>query len=171
MSARKCSYAFFTLSSVFVLWPASPATFAAALAPQAQSQMRQRATRAAAGPIKLDVQPDAASAPIRSKVSLKVFMRNADLVAPVRNLTGDPDQQYLMEAFTDDLVTDLLRHGRGLSLKPLGDDRGPADNGNRISERGYDYIVTGSAQTSAPGLLRCWIACRIVVRTDASTQL
>src|SRR6202035_4434358 len=63
-------------------------------------------------------------------------------VAPVRNLTGDPDQQYLMEAFTDDLVTDLLRH-----------------------ERGYDYIVTGSAQTSAPGLLR--VNMRI---TDAATS-
>ena len=75
-------------------------------------------------------------------------------VAPVRNLTGDPDQQYLVEAFTDDLVTDLLRHGRGLSLRPLGEDRSSSDNGNRISERGYDYIVTGSAQTSAPGLLR-----------------
>jgi hypothetical protein len=77
MSARKRSYAFLTLSSVFVLWPASPATFAAAPASQAQSQMRQRATRAAAGPIKLDIQPDVASAPIRSKVSLKVFIRNA----------------------------------------------------------------------------------------------
>ncbi len=86
-------------------------------------------------------------------------------VAPMRNLTGDPDQQYLVEAFTDDLVTDLLRHGRGLSLKPLGDDRGPADNGNRTSERGYDYIVTGSAQTSAPGLLR--VNMRI---TDAATS-
>src|SRR5271168_5255855 len=86
-------------------------------------------------------------------------------VAPVRNLTGNPDQQYLVEAFTDDLVTDLLRHGRGLSLKPLGDDRGPPDNGNRISERGYDYIVTGSAQTSAPGLLR--VNMRI---TDAATS-
>ena len=86
-------------------------------------------------------------------------------VAPVRNLTGDPDQQYLMDAFTDDLVTDLLRHGRGLSLKPLGDDRGPGDNGNRISERGYDYIVTGSAQTSGPGLLR--VNMRI---TDATTS-
>ena len=85
-------------------------------------------------------------------------------VAPVRNLTGDPDQQYLVEAFTDDLVTDLLRHGRGLSLKPLGDDRGPPDNG-RISDRGYDYIVTGSAQTSAPGLLR--VNMRI---TDAATS-
>lgn len=86
-------------------------------------------------------------------------------VAPVRNLTGDPDQQYLMEAFTDDLVTDLLRHGRGLSLKPLGDDRGPAANGNRISEGGYDFIVTGSAQTSGPGLLR--VNMRI---TDATTS-
>ena len=78
MSARKRSYVFLTLSSVFILSPASPATFAAALAPHAQSQMRQRASRAAAGPIKLDIQPDAASAPIRSKVSLKVFIRNAN---------------------------------------------------------------------------------------------
>src|SRR5215831_9649012 len=83
-------------------------------------------------------------------------------VAPVRNLTGDPDQQYLVEAFTDDLVTDLLRHGRGLSLKPLIDAQG---NGNRMPERGYDYIVTGSAQTSAPGLLR--VNMRI---TDAATS-
>jgi len=75
-------------------------------------------------------------------------------VAPMRNLTGDPHQQYLVEAFTDDLVTDLLRHGRGLSLKPLGDERNVAGNGNRMSERAYDYVVTGSAQSSAPGLLR-----------------
>jgi len=40
--------------------------------------MRQMATRAAAGPIKLDVQPEVASAVIHSNVSVKVFMRNAD---------------------------------------------------------------------------------------------
>src|SRR5215469_2561865 len=50
-------------------------------------------------------------------------------VAPVRNLTGDPAQNYLVEAFTEDLVTDLLRHGRGLSLKPLGDERSTWGNG------------------------------------------
>src|SRR5205085_9745220 len=72
-------------------------------------------------------------------------------VAPLRNLTGDPEQQYLVEAFTDDLVTDLLRHGRGLSLKPLGE---PAGRAAREAERGYDYVVSGSAQRSAPGLLR-----------------
>jgi DNA-binding SARP family transcriptional activator/TolB-like protein len=86
-------------------------------------------------------------------------------VAPVRNLTGDPAQQYLVEAFTDDLVTDLLRHGRGLSLKPLGDERGVLSNGARTAERGFDYVVTGSAQSSAPGLLR--VNMRI---TDAATS-
>lgn len=73
-------------------------------------------------------------------------------VAPVRNLTGDPDQQYMVEAFTEDLVTDLLRHGRGISLKPLED--GGTSNGSGASQRDVDYIVTGSAQSSARGLLR-----------------
>jgi adenylate cyclase len=86
-------------------------------------------------------------------------------VAPLRNLTGNADQQYLVEAFTDDLVTDLLRHGRGLSLKPLADERGGLGYSTRGPERGCDYIVTGSAQSSAPGLLR--INMRI---TDAATS-
>jgi DNA-binding SARP family transcriptional activator/TolB-like protein/Tfp pilus assembly protein PilF len=86
-------------------------------------------------------------------------------VAPVRNLTGDPDQQYLVEAFTDDLVTDLLRHGRGLSLKPLAEERGALGNPSRGNGREFDYIVTGSAQSSAPGLLR--VNMRI---TDAATS-
>jgi DNA-binding SARP family transcriptional activator/TolB-like protein len=86
-------------------------------------------------------------------------------VAPLRNLTGDPERQYLVEAFTDDLVTDLLRHGRGVTLKPLGDDRGSIGNAARAMERGYDFVVTGSAQTSAPGLLR--VNMRI---TDAATS-
>jgi TolB-like protein len=86
-------------------------------------------------------------------------------VAPLRNLTGDPDQQYLVEAFTDDLVTDLLWHGRALSLKPLEDEPAALGNGIRTSERGFDYVVTGSAQSSAPGLLR--VNMRI---TDAATS-
>src|SRR5215467_5902654 len=86
-------------------------------------------------------------------------------VAPVRNLTGDPAQNYLVEAFTDDLVTDLLRHGRGISLKPLEDERGTLSNGNRSAERLFDYVVTGSAQASTSGLLR--VNMRI---TDAATS-
>jgi DNA-binding SARP family transcriptional activator/TolB-like protein/Tfp pilus assembly protein PilF len=75
-------------------------------------------------------------------------------VAPLRNLTGDPDQQYLVEAFTEDLVTDLLRHGRALSLKPIVDERGALGNLAGESERGFKYMVTGSAQRSGPGMLR-----------------
>ena len=83
-------------------------------------------------------------------------------VAPMRNLTGDPDRQRLVDAFTDDLVTDLLRQGRGLSLKPLKGEqlaRSPA------SEREYDYVVTGSAQCGNPETLR--VNMRIV---DAATS-
>ena len=75
-------------------------------------------------------------------------------VTPLRNLTGDPEQQYLVEAFTDDLVTDLLRHGRGLSLKPIADERGILGNLPRDAERGFEFVVTGSAQRSGPGMLR-----------------
>jgi len=85
-------------------------------------------------------------------------------VAPLRNLTGDPEQQYLVEAFTDDLITDLLRHGRGLSLKPIADERGILGNLPGEAERGFEYVVTGSAQRSGPGMLR--VNMRI---TDAAT--
>src|SRR6516162_8295258 len=73
-------------------------------------------------------------------------------VAPLRNLTGDPEQQYLVDAFTDDLVTDLMRHGRGLSLKPIADERGILGN------------LAGGAERGAPGMLR--VNMRI---TDAAT--
>jgi DNA-binding SARP family transcriptional activator/TolB-like protein/tetratricopeptide (TPR) repeat protein len=87
-------------------------------------------------------------------------------VAPLRNLTGDPDRQRLVEAFTDDLVTDLLRSGRGLSLKPLSGEQQPAGRLARSPshERECDYIITGSAQQARPGTLR--VNMRII---DAAT--
>jgi len=88
-------------------------------------------------------------------------------VAPMRNLTGDPDRQRLVEAFTDDLVTDLLRQGRGLSLKPLKGEQPTMGKPARspASERDYDYVVTGSAQNGNPETLR--VNMRIV---DAATS-
>ena len=88
-------------------------------------------------------------------------------IAPMRNLTGDPDRQRLVEAFTDDLVTDLLRQSRGLSLKPLKGEQPRIGELIRSpgSEREYDYIVTGSAQFGSPGTLR--VNMRI---TDATTS-
>jgi DNA-binding SARP family transcriptional activator/TolB-like protein len=91
----------------------------------------------------------------------------AVVVAPVRNLTGDPDRQNLVDAFSEDLVTDLLRHSRGLSLRPLAEQRPAARKLPRAPhpDRGYDYVVTGSAQRSNPGTLR--VNMRII---DASTS-
>ena len=88
-------------------------------------------------------------------------------VAPMRNLTGDPDRQRLVEAFTDDLVTDLLRQGRGLSLKPLKGEQPTMGKlaRPRGSEREYDYVVTGSAQCGNRENLR--VNMRIV---DAATS-
>jgi adenylate cyclase len=85
-------------------------------------------------------------------------------VGPLRNLTGNPEQQYLVDAFTDDLVTDLLRCSRGLSLKPLTEERRISGQAPPPAERGLAYLVTGSAQKSGPGMLR--VNMRI---TDAAT--
>src|SRR5258708_7684995 len=72
------SYSSFMLSAALVLCETCSAAPATAKAPQAQSQMRQMASRAAASPIKLGLQPGAATVPLGSSVSLKVSILNAD---------------------------------------------------------------------------------------------
>lgn len=72
-------------------------------------------------------------------------------VAALRNLTGDTDQDKLLEAFTNDLAADLTRHGRGFSIRRLAKE--PADTAAR-SESESKYFVTGSAQRGGPGMLR-----------------
>jgi len=109
--------------------------------------------------------PPAAPSPGTTRLAWPCLLLNiAVAVAPLRNLTGDPEQQYLVEAFTDDLVTDLLRHSRGLSLKPIADARGVLGGLPREPENGLEFVVTGSAQRSTPGMLR--VNMRI---TDAAT--
>ena len=109
--------------------------------------------------------PPAAPSPGTMRLAWPCLLSNiAVAVAPLRNLTGDPEQQYLVEAFTDDLVTDLLRHSRGLSLKPITNARGVSGGLPREPENGLEFVVTGSAQRSTPGMLR--VNMRI---TDAAT--
>ena len=118
----------------------------------------QRAAEPRGGPL-------AAPSPGTAKLKWPCLLSSiAVAVAPLRNLTGDPEQQFLVEAFTDDLVTDLLRYGRGLSLKPIAEDRRAAGTVPRAAEHGLEYVVTGSAQRSGPGMLR--VNMRI---TDAAT--
>ncbi len=78
MIANKRSQILWTISLALLLGPAFRPTVASGRSPQASAPMRQMATRAASGAIKLEVQRDSASAPMGSTVSLKIFMRNAD---------------------------------------------------------------------------------------------
>ena len=108
-----------------------------------------------AAPARAPEVPSAPPTPGTARLKWPCLLSNiAVAVAPLRNLTGDPEQQYLTEAFTDDLVTDLLRHGRGLALKPIAEERGGPGNLAREAERGCGFVVTGSAQRSAPGMMR-----------------
>ena len=77
-------------------------------------------------------------------------------MAPIRNLTGDPAYQDVVEAFADDLITDLLRHEWGFSFKPLVEERVAASKLQRQlnPESGYHYLVSGSAQRVDPTNLR-----------------
>src|SRR6266480_453884 len=87
-------------------------------------------------------------------------------VTPLRNLTGDPDRQFLSEAFTESLVSHLRRHGRGFSLQRLAEEPGMIQGniaGN--TEVGAGYVVDGSAQRGDAGMLR--VNVRI---TDAATN-
>ena len=75
-------------------------------------------------------------------------------VAPLRNLTGDAEQQRLTDAFTDDLLTELVEHGRGFSLQQLTGNPVSSCGDARAAEPDFRYLVTGSAQRGEPGMLR-----------------
>jgi len=72
----------------------------------------------------------------------------------LRNLTGDAEQQRLTDAFTDDLLTELVEHGRGFSLQQLTGNPVSSCGDARAAEPDFRYLVTGSAQRGEPGMLR-----------------
>jgi TolB-like protein len=75
-------------------------------------------------------------------------------VAPLRNLTGDADQQQRAAALTDELISSLLRHGRGFSLQQIAGDLLTSADLTRAAELGIRYVLTGSVQRGHPGMLR-----------------
>jgi TolB-like protein len=75
-------------------------------------------------------------------------------VAPLRNLTGDAEQQRLTDAFTDDLLTELVEHGRGFSLQRLTGNPTTFCGNAETAEPDFKYLVTGSVQRGEPGMLR-----------------
>lgn len=86
-------------------------------------------------------------------------------IAPLRNLTGDPGRQSLVDAFTDRLVADLFRQCRSFTFAWLPGERRWAPNLRPPNPSELKYVVSGSVQPgSLPGTLRVNI--RI---SDAST--
>jgi TolB-like protein len=67
-------------------------------------------------------------------------------VAPLRNLTGDPKQQCLVEGFTDRLVIDLFRHCRSFSFAWIPGERHWTANLALPNSSELKYVVSGSIQ-------------------------
>jgi hypothetical protein len=72
-------------------------------------------------------------------------------VAPLRNLTGDADQQNFVQAFTDDLVSDLLHHGRGFSLQRAADEAGVLGKTTGAAEPKIEYWSPEARSAAIPG--------------------
>ena len=76
-------------------------------------------------------------------------------VAPLRNLTGDAEQQCLVEGFTDQLVTGLFRHCRVFSFAWLAGEPRWAANRAAPNPSELKYVISGSVQRgSSQGMLR-----------------
>jgi adenylate cyclase len=86
-------------------------------------------------------------------------------VVPLRNLTGEREQDRLFEAFTNDLVTHLSRYGRGFLVQLDGPDPSHCSKRSRPAASEVNYFVSGSAQRGNPGKIR--VNMRI---TDAATS-
>jgi DNA-binding SARP family transcriptional activator/tetratricopeptide (TPR) repeat protein len=71
-------------------------------------------------------------------------------VIPLDNFTGDASQQDVVEAFTDDLIIDLMARARGISFARLTGGRGSL----AAPDAEFDYVVTGSLQSGNGGTLR-----------------
>jgi TolB-like protein len=87
-------------------------------------------------------------------------------VAPLRNLTGDPEKQSLVEDFTDCLVADLFRHCRGLSFAWAAGERRSAESADSLNPAELKYVVYGSIQQGSPGMLRVNIRISDALTTD-----
>jgi len=92
--------------------------------------------------------PEVSSTPqSRDPVNLKVADKPSIAVLPFDNLSGDPSQQYLVDAITEDLVSNMAHDlwfdviARASTQKFKDDKAGTA---NIAAELGARYIVDGS---------------------------
>jgi TolB-like protein len=88
-------------------------------------------------------------------------------IAPLRNLTVDPAQQFLVDGFTDRIVTELFRRCRGFSFSWLPGERHWSRNLSPPNPSELKYVVSGSVQRgSSRGMLRANIRISDAVTAD-----
>ena len=76
-------------------------------------------------------------------------------VAPLRSLTGDPEHRFVVDGFTDRVVTELFRRCRGFSFSWLPVERRWRPNLSPPNPFELKYVVSGSIQQgSSRGTLR-----------------
>jgi adenylate cyclase len=76
-------------------------------------------------------------------------------IAPLRNLTSDPDHQSVVDRVTDSLVSDLFRRCRGFSFSWLPGERHWTPKFSPSNPSGLKYVISGSVQQgSSRGMLR-----------------
>src|SRR5712671_2893756 len=80
--------------------------------------------------------------------------RIAVAVAPLRNPTGDIGQTRLGEVFTQDLISELVEHGRGFTVQRSSGAPGSIGPTDRSAESEAGYVVTGSVQRGGSEMLR-----------------
>src|SRR5215471_14047837 len=122
--------------------------------------------------------PDYPSSPLRStrrsREPLKsppqwpcLLPSTAVAVTPMRNLTGDPEQQRLVQEFTERVVTDLFWHCRGFSFAWLPREPRWATSRALPNPPELKYVVSGSVQRgSSPGMLRANVRISDAVTAD-----
>jgi TolB-like protein len=88
-------------------------------------------------------------------------------IAPLRNLTSDPNEQFLVDGLTDRLVTELFRRCRGFSFAWLPGEGRWIPNVSSSNPSELRYVVSGSVQRgSSRGMLRANIRISDAVTAD-----
>ena len=115
-----------------------------------------RLQRPGSAPAAIQLAAPAAAAALPD-LSVQHAPRLSLVVLPFANISGDPAQDYLADAVTDDLTTDLSRLGGAFVIGRGSAQtyRGRASDARRVGgELGVRYLVQGSVRRVGEGVVR-----------------
>ena len=91
--------------------------------------------------------------PLLARFDQEFARRLAIAVLPLANLTGDAEYEYVADALTENLITDLSRIRDSMVITPnsvFGYKGKSAPMAQLAGELGVQYVLTGSLQGSSP---------------------